>query len=166
MSAPTVEGTAETSAPVTVRLRGIGKRFPGVIANHDVDITIRRSSIHALVGENGAGKSTLMKTLYGMHRPDEGTISIDGEQVVLHSPSDAIARGVGMVHQHFMLADNFTVLENVVLGAEPRKGLGLDRSAARKRIREQSLKAWSWNSPNPYPECRDWKRISLRPARN
>jgi simple sugar transport system ATP-binding protein len=77
-----------------------------------------------------------MKTLYGMHRPDEGTITIDGELVDLHSPADAIARGVGMVHQHFMLADNFTVLENVVLGAEPRKGLGLDRAAARRRIHE------------------------------
>jgi ABC-type uncharacterized transport system ATPase subunit len=97
---------------------------------------VTRGTVHAVVGENGAGKSTLMKTLYGMHRPDEGTITIDGEQVVLHSPADAIAHGVGMVHQHFMLADNFTVLENVVLGAEPRKGLGLDRASARTRIRE------------------------------
>jgi simple sugar transport system ATP-binding protein len=93
--------------------------------------------VHAIVGENGAGKSTLMKTLYGMHRPDEGTIAINGETVVLHSPSDAIARGVGMVHQHFQLADNLTVLENIVLGQEPTKYGGvLDRDGAREKIRE------------------------------
>jgi len=117
-----------------VELRGITKRFPGVVANRDIDITVARGSVHAIVGENGAGKSTLMKTLYGMHRPDEGTISVDGQQVVLHSPADAIARGIGMVHQHFMLADNFTVLENVVLGAEPRRGVALDFGEARRRI--------------------------------
>ena len=117
-----------------VELRGITKRFPGVVANRDIDIKVSRGSVHAIVGENGAGKSTLMKTLYGMHRPDEGTISVDGEQVVLHSPADAIARGIGMVHQHFMLADNFTVLENVVLGAEPHRGLALDFAEARRRI--------------------------------
>jgi ABC-type uncharacterized transport system ATPase subunit len=122
--------------PAAVELRGITKRFPGVVANRDVDIRVARGSVHAIVGENGAGKSTLMKTLYGMHRPDEGTIAIDGEQVVLRGPADAIARGVGMVHQHFMLADNLTVLENVVLGAEPRKGLWLDAATARRRIVE------------------------------
>jgi ABC-type uncharacterized transport system ATPase subunit len=126
----------QNSAAPAVELVGITKRFPGVVANRDVNLRVASGTVHAVVGENGAGKSTLMKTLYGMHRPDEGTIRIDGEQVVLHSPADAIARGVGMVHQHFMLADNFTVLENVVLGAEPRKGLRLDRDAARKRIRE------------------------------
>jgi simple sugar transport system ATP-binding protein len=120
--------------PPAVELRGITKRFPGVVANKDVDIRVAKGSVHAIVGENGAGKSTLMKTLFGMHRPDEGTITLDGEQVVLHSPSDAIARGIGMVHQHFKLADNFTVLENVVLGAEPRKGLALDFAQARSRI--------------------------------
>jgi simple sugar transport system ATP-binding protein len=133
-----VSGTeaGSTAAPAAVELRGITKRFPGVVANRDIDIRVARGTVHAIVGENGAGKSTLMKTLYGMHRPDEGTIAIDGQQVVLHSPSDAIARGVGMVHQHFMLADNLTVLENVVLGAEPRKGLRLDLATARRRIRE------------------------------
>jgi simple sugar transport system ATP-binding protein len=121
---------------VAVELRGITKRFPGVVANYEVDIAVRRGTVHAIVGENGAGKSTLMKTLYGMHRPDEGTIAIDGEAVVLHTPADAIARGVGMVHQHFQLADNFTVLENVVLGQEPTKRGRLDTDAARTRIRE------------------------------
>ena len=100
-----------------VSLQGIGKRFPGVVANSDVDITIRSGTVHALVGENGAGKSTLMKILYGVQRPDEGTITVDGEQVTFASPTDAIAKGIGMVFQHFMLADNLTVLENVVLGA-------------------------------------------------
>jgi ABC-type uncharacterized transport system ATPase subunit len=94
--------------------------------------------VHAIVGENGAGKSTLMNILYGMQRPDEGTIAIEGEQVSFHSPSDAIAAGVGMVHQHFMLADNLTVLENVVLGSEPTKGVFLDFGAARARIKEIS----------------------------
>ena len=91
--------------------------------------------MHALVGENGAGKSTLMKILYGMLRPDEGTISVEGRSVTFRSPTDAIAAGIGMVHQHFMLADNLTVLENVVLGAEPRRGIWLDTDAARDRIR-------------------------------
>src|SRR4051812_5568910 len=141
MAATGVTGSPGAGAPAqqseyAVELRGITKRFPGVVANRDIELRVRRGSVHAVVGENGAGKSTLMKTLYGMHRPDEGTIEIDGERVDLHSPADAIARGVGMVHQHFMLADNFTVLENVVLGAEPRKGLWLDRGAARERIGE------------------------------
>ncbi|WP_026877383.1 ABC transporter ATP-binding protein [Jiangella gansuensis] len=127
-----------TAEPV-VELDGITKRFPGVVANHDVDLTVLRGEVHAIVGENGAGKSTLMKTLYGMHRPDEGTIRVDGAPVDFHSPNDAIAAGIGMVHQHFMLADNLTVLENIVLGAEPRKGGGrLDTAAARERIDELS----------------------------
>ncbi|MCW2596535.1 MAG: putative transporter, partial [Jatrophihabitans sp.] len=110
--------------PPAVELHGITKRFPGVVANHDIDIVVRRGEVHAVVGENGAGKSTLMKTLYGMHKPDEGTISVDGVQVSFSSPSDAIAAGIGMVHQHFMLADNLTVLENVILGSEPtRRGV-------------------------------------------
>ncbi|MEV4679524.1 ABC transporter ATP-binding protein [Streptomyces kurssanovii] len=116
-------------------MRGITKRFPGVVANHDIDITIRQGTVHALVGENGAGKSTLMKILYGMQKPDEGTITVDGEKVTFSSPADAIARGIGMVHQHFMLADNLTVLENVVLGGEKLYGIG---AKARKKIQEIS----------------------------
>ncbi|GGU36094.1 sugar ABC transporter ATP-binding protein [Streptomyces lavendofoliae] len=118
-----------------MELRGITKRFPGVVANHDIDITIRKGTVHALVGENGAGKSTLMKILYGMQKPDEGTITIDGKQVSFSSPADAIATGIGMVHQHFMLADNLTVLENVVLGGEKLYGIG---AKARKKIMEIS----------------------------
>ncbi|WP_051684306.1 ABC transporter ATP-binding protein [Blastococcus sp. URHD0036] len=126
------------SAPLAVELRKVTKRFPGVVANRDIDLRVRRGEVHAIVGENGAGKSTLMKTLYGMHRPDEGQILVDGREIVLRSPNDAIAAGIGMVHQHFMLADNFTVLENVVLGQEPRRGPRLDRAEARRRIREIS----------------------------
>ncbi|MEV6182498.1 ABC transporter ATP-binding protein [Streptomyces sp. NPDC052016] len=132
---------ASSSPPLTaqstvaVELAGITKRFPGVVANHDIHLTVRKGTVHALVGENGAGKSTLMKILYGMQRPDEGTIAVDGEQVSFSSPADAIARGIGMVHQHFMLADNLTVLENVVLGSEKLYGIG---GGARKKIREIS----------------------------
>ena len=118
-----------------VELHGITKRFPGVVANHDIDIEVAEGTVHAIVGENGAGKSTLMKILYGMQRPDEGTIKVAGREVSLHSPSDAIALGIGMVHQHFMLADNLTVLENVVLGAEKLHGIGV---RARRRIEEIS----------------------------
>ncbi|MEU6732010.1 ABC transporter ATP-binding protein [Streptomyces physcomitrii] len=124
----------EVSTPA-VELSGITKRFPGVVANRDIDITVHRGTVHALCGENGAGKSTLMKILYGMQKPDEGTITVDGEQVSFATPADAIARGIGMVHQHFMLADNLTVLENTVLGAERLHGIG---AKARRRIEEIS----------------------------
>ncbi|WP_404386086.1 ABC transporter ATP-binding protein [Knoellia locipacati] len=118
-----------------MELEGITKRFPGVVANKDIGFKVRSGTVHALVGENGAGKSTLMKILYGVQRPDEGSIRVDGREVHLHSPSDAIAAGIGMVFQHFQLADNFTVLENVVLGAEKLHGIG---ESARARIREIS----------------------------
>ncbi len=132
---PRGECAINASSPPAVELRGITKRFPGVVANRDIDITVRRGTVHALCGENGAGKSTLMKILYGMQKPDEGTIAIDGTQVTFATPADAIARGIGMVHQHFMLADNLTVLENVVLGAEKLHGIG---GKARTKIREIS----------------------------
>jgi simple sugar transport system ATP-binding protein len=124
------------AAAPAVELRGIVKRFPGVVANRDIELSVATGEVHAIVGENGAGKSTLMKILYGMLRPDEGSISVQGHDVAFRSPTDAIAAGIGMVHQHFMLADNLTVLENVVLGAEPRKGITLDADSARARIRE------------------------------
>ena len=122
------------SVDVAVRLTAITKCYPGVVANRDVQISVRRGDVHAIVGENGAGKSTLMKILYGMERPDAGTIEIDGRAVTFGSPADAIEAGVGMVHQHFMLADNLTVLENIVLGREPTKGGLLDLGEARRRI--------------------------------
>lgn len=123
-----------------VEVEGITKRFPGVVANHDVSFAVTRGTVHAIVGENGAGKSTLMKILYGVQRPDEGTIRINGDEVSLHSPADAIKHGVGMVFQHFMLADNLTVTENVVLGAEKRHGIGAAARAEIERIsREYGL---------------------------
>jgi general nucleoside transport system ATP-binding protein len=133
-TAPEVERALE-EATFAVELEGITKRFPGVVANQDVGFAVRRGTVHAIVGENGAGKSTLMKILYGVQRPDEGTITVAGKRVELHSPSDAISHGIGMVFQHFMLADNLTVLENVVLGAEKLHGIG---AGARERILEVS----------------------------
>lgn len=121
--------------PLAVELNGITKRFPGVVANRDISLQVRRGTIHAIVGENGAGKSTLMKILYGVQAPDEGTIAINGTTVNLKSPIEAIRAGIGMVFQHFMLADNLTVLENVVLGAEKLYGIG---DAARDKIRKIS----------------------------
>ncbi len=140
-----------TNVPPAVALSGITKRFPGVVANDRVTFTVQPGEIHALVGENGSGKSTLMKILYGMQRPDEGTIHLAGEEVHFRSPKDAIAAGIGMVHQHFMLAQQLTVLENIVLGSEPSRGPGgieLDFAKARKRIEELSRTQGVPISPN------------------
>jgi ABC-type uncharacterized transport system ATPase subunit len=106
------------------------------VANSDIHLRVDRGTVHAIVGENGAGKSTLMKILYGMYRPDEGEILIDGQPAHLHTPQQAIAAGIGMVHQHFMLADNLTVLENIMLGSEPTRFGFLDRRRARNRVKE------------------------------
>jgi ABC-type uncharacterized transport system ATPase subunit len=120
-----------------LELRGITKRFPGVVANDHVDFDLRRHEVHALLGENGAGKSTLMNVLYGLYSPDEGEIVIKGERVRMRSPKDAIDHGIGMVHQHFMLIPVMTVAENIVLATEPRRaGVLLDYDAARKRVEE------------------------------
>jgi ABC-type uncharacterized transport system ATPase subunit len=122
-----------------LELRGITKRFPGVVANDHVDFDLRRQEVHALLGENGAGKSTLVNVLYGLYSPDEGEIVIKREPVRIRSPKDAIDHGIGMVHQHFMLIPVMTVAENIVLATEPRRGgVLLDYSAARKRVDELS----------------------------
>jgi simple sugar transport system ATP-binding protein len=122
-----------------VELRGITKRFPGVVANADVDLSVDGGEVLALLGENGAGKSTLMNILFGLYRPDEGEIVLDGEPVQFSDPSDAIAAGIGMVHQHFMLVPVFTVTENVILGTEPTAALGtIDRGEARRQVIELS----------------------------
>jgi len=123
---------------VAVELRHISKRFPGVIANKDVSMSVQTGTVHALVGENGAGKSTVMKILYGMQRPDGGEILVNGTQVHFKNPNDAIEASIGMVHQHFMLADNFTVLENIILGSEPKHGITIDFVAARKKVLEMA----------------------------
>jgi general nucleoside transport system ATP-binding protein len=116
----------------SLELRGITKRFPGVVANDDVNLEVRAGEIHALLGENGAGKSTLMKILYGLYQPDGGEILLNGAPVQIGSPQDAIARGIGMIHQHFMLVPSLTVAENIALGMRSTRGirLDLDRVAA------------------------------------
>src|SRR5437588_11455515 len=111
--------------PPALELRGMTKRFPGVRANDRVDFDLRRREVHALLGENGAGKSTLMNILYGLYHPDEGEILMRGKRVALGSPKDAIAQGIGMVHQHFMLIPVMPVAENLVLAREPTTGGGL-----------------------------------------
>ena len=122
---------------LAIELIGITKRFPGVVANDDVNLSVEAGEIHAICGENGAGKSTLMKILYGMQTADEGTMRVNGAEVRFTSPSDAIAAGVGMVHQHFMLAGQLSVLENVILGAEPTTRAGIiDFAAARAHLDE------------------------------
>ena len=124
------------AAPL-LELKGITKRFPGVVANDHVDFDLRRGEVHALLGENGAGKTTLMNVLYGLYHADEGEIRMRGERVTFGSPREAIARGIGMVHQHFMLIPVMTVAENIVLATEPTTaGVLLDFAAASARVRE------------------------------
>jgi general nucleoside transport system ATP-binding protein len=130
--------TDADAAELALELRGITKRFGAVVANDGVDLQLRRGEIHALLGENGAGKSTLMNMVYGMLSVDEGEILIDGRPVTIESPRDAMAQGVGMVFQHFMLIPVMTVAENLVLGAEPKKAGLLDINAARERCRALS----------------------------
>jgi ABC-type uncharacterized transport system ATPase subunit len=117
-----------------LEMRGITKRFPGVIANDHVDFSVEEGEIHALVGENGAGKTTLMRILYGMERPDEGSIRLGGRVVHIPNPQAAIRLGIGMVHQHFQLIPTLTALENIVLNCEPRQWIFLDRSHARRDL--------------------------------
>jgi simple sugar transport system ATP-binding protein len=124
-------------APFALELRQIIKRFPGIVANDRIDFDLRRGEVHALLGENGAGKSTLMNVLYGLYHPDEGEIVVNGEVVQMSSPREAISRGIGMVHQHFMLIPVMTVAENIVLAVEPRReGILLDYGAARRRVKD------------------------------
>ena len=122
--------------PKAVEMLDITKRFPLVLANDHVNFSLDWGEVHALIGENGAGKSTLMKILYGLQAPDEGIIQVDGSAVNFRSPKDAIHRGIGMVHQHFMLVEPLTVAENIVLGSEPAAGVALDYKTARRRTSE------------------------------
>ena len=132
-----------------VSMAGITKKFPGVVANDDVSLTLFRGEVHALLGENGAGKSTLSNVLTGLYRPDAGHIEVDGERVDFASPKDAIAAGIGMVHQHFRLVESFTVAENVVLGQAGR----YDRAAAEREVRELGER---FNMPVD-PSARIWE---------
>ncbi|MFC7186995.1 ABC transporter ATP-binding protein [Halorubrum yunnanense] len=124
--------------PSAVHLDGITKRFPGVVANDDVDLEVERGTVHALLGENGAGKTTLMNVLYGLYEPTSGEVRLDGKTHAFGSPRDAIDAGIGMIHQHFMLVDPMTVTENITLGNEPRKwgGLAVDRAGSREAVVE------------------------------
>ena len=121
-----------------IEMLNITKEFPGIKANDDVTLQLRRGEIHALLGENGAGKSTLMSVLFGLYQPESGIIKKDGQVVKINNPNDATALHIGMVHQHFKLVECFTVLDNIILGAEPMKGLVVDRKAARQRVVELS----------------------------
>lgn len=123
-----------------MRMEGIVKKFPGVLANDHVDFDVHSGEIHALLGENGAGKSTLMRQLYGLYRPNEGRIFINDKEVSFHSPQDAIAAGIGMIHQHFMLVPSLTVVENVALGLKSSRGPLLDLDVVEKRLMEISDK--------------------------
>lgn len=125
---------------VVIEMKEIVKKFGDFTANDHVNLTVHKGEVHAILGENGAGKSTLMNVLYGLYRPTSGTIAINGREVILTSPKHAIELGIGMVHQHFMLIQPFTVTENIVLGVEPKKGIVLDKAEARKRVVELSEK--------------------------
>jgi len=134
-----------------LELRGITKTFPGVLANDNVNLALEQGEIHALLGENGAGKTTLMNILYGLYKPDKGEILVQGQKVDIEDPNDAIARGIGMVHQHFMLIPVMTVTENVMLGVEPtRNGIFLDKTKVAKHIREISKQYGLEVDPDAY----------------
>jgi len=137
--------------PPVLELRGITKSFPGVLANDSINLSVEKGKILALLGENGAGKTTLMNILYGLYKPDKGQIFINGEEATIQNPSDAIARGIGMVHQHFMLIPVMTATENVMLGVEPiRYGIFLDKAKVAKRILEISKQYDLEVDPNAY----------------
>jgi len=126
-----------TESPM-LEMNGIVKRFPGVVASDSVDFEVRSGEVHTLLGENGAGKSTLMKILYGLYQADEGEVRLNGELVDLTSPTEAISRGIGMIHQHFMLVETLTVAENVALGLSSSRGVLTDLDRVSRRIAELS----------------------------
>ncbi|WP_252249836.1 ABC transporter ATP-binding protein [Clostridium sp. ZBS13] len=136
-----------------VEMINIRKEFPGIVANDNITVRLKKGEIHALLGENGAGKSTLMSVLFGMYQPERGVIKVRGKEVKISNPNVANDLGIGMVHQHFKLVHNFTVTENIILGCEPKKGLTVDIKSAAKRIKELSEK-YSLNV-DPYAKIED-----------
>ena len=123
-----------------IEMLGITKRFPGIIANDNITLQLKKGEIHALLGENGVGKSTLMSVLFGLYHPDEGEIHKDGKKVEINNPNDANDLGIGMVHQHFKLVECFSILDNIILGVETTKGGFLQKDSARKKVVELSEK--------------------------
>ena len=136
-----------------VEMLNIRKEFPGIVANDNITLQLKKGEVHALLGENGAGKSTLMGMLFGMYKPDRGCIKVRGKEVKISNPNVANDLGIGMVHQHFKLVENFTVTENITLGCEPKKGLVVDIKTAAKRIEELS-KQYGLNV-DPYAKIED-----------
>ncbi|NFO03621.1 ABC transporter ATP-binding protein [Clostridium botulinum] len=136
-----------------VEMLNIRKEFPGIVANDNITVRLKKGEIHALLGENGAGKSTLMSVLFGMYQPERGVIKVRGKEVKISNPNVANDLGIGMVHQHFKLVHNFTVTENIILGCEPKKGLTVDIKSAAKKIKELSEK-YSLNV-DPYAKTED-----------
>ena len=130
----------KTMSEYVIEMNHIRKEFPGIVANDDITLQLKKGEIHALLGENGAGKSTLMSVLFGLYQPEAGTILKDGKEVKINNPNDATALGIGMVHQHFKLIDVFTVLDNIILGAETTKLGFLQKKEAKKRVIELSEK--------------------------
>ena len=126
--------------PYAIEMLHITKRFPGIVANDDITLQLKKGEIHALLGENGAGKSTLMSVLFGLYRPEEGVIKKDGQEVEIRDPNDANALGIGMVHQHFKLVECFTVLDNIIMGVEPCRHGFLQKGEARKKVMALSEK--------------------------
>ena len=131
-----------------IEMLHITKKFPGIIANDDITLQLRRGEIHALLGENGAGKSTLMSVLFGLYQPEAGSIRKDGKPVSIKDPNDANALGIGMVHQHFKLVECFTVLDNIIMGVEPTKLGFLQKEAARKKVMALSEKYGLYVDPD------------------
>ena len=128
----------ESVTPYVIEMNHITKEFPGIKANDDITLRLRKGEIHALLGENGAGKSTLMSVLFGLYQPEIGEIRKNGQVVKINDPNDATALGIGMVHQHFQLVDVFTVLDNIILGAENTKLGFIQKKEAREKVQELS----------------------------
>ena len=149
-----------------LELRDITKRFGSLTANDHISLKVEPGQIHSLLGENGAGKSTLMNVLFGLLHPDEGEILIDGEVVRISDSGDAVRRGIGMVHQHFMLVPVFTVAENVVLGFEPTKSLDRDRLQARHRGDPRASRANSSSTSTPTQSSRTCPSASSSASRS
>ena len=144
--------SAAAQAPYAIEMLHITKRFPGIIANDDITLQLKKGEIHALLGENGAGKSTLMSVLFGLYQPEEGIIKKDGKEVQIKDPNDANDLGIGMVHQHFKLVECFTVLDNIIMGVEPTKAGFLQKDEARKKILALSEKYGLQVDPDAYIE--------------